>query len=198
MPKICYFVKVLIFIIHSKTYYCEQIDHERSTILRMSFYTCHFEKMCLCVTSKNFHVNVIKSLSMSTCHMVSIYSMYYLKIIVEIMKKMDYKYCLLYVHCIFRVIKTAIYIQKWIDLLKDVAIICTNNILLYYCILLFEKLRRMTAYIYLMNETVHIISWTVNTSTHKYKNGVTKCKLKKLNFWWERIFANCDQVVTFE
>lgn len=79
MPKICYFVKVLIFIIHSKTYYCEQIDHERSTILRMSFYTCHFEKMCLCVTSKNFHVNVIKSLSMSTCHMVSIYSMYYLK-----------------------------------------------------------------------------------------------------------------------
>lgn len=85
------------------------IDHERSTILRMSFYTCHFEKMCLCVTSKNFHVNVIKSLSMSTCHMVSIYSMYYLKIIVEIMKKMDYKYCLLYVHCIFRVIKTAIY-----------------------------------------------------------------------------------------
>lgn len=100
MPKICYFVKVLIFIIHSKTYYCEQIDHERSTILRMSFYTCHFEKMCLCVTSKNFHVNVIKSLSMSTCHMVSIYSMYYLKIIVEIMKKMDYKYCLLYVHCI--------------------------------------------------------------------------------------------------
>lgn len=112
MPKICYFVKVLIFIIHSKTYNCEQIDHERSTILRMSFYTCHFEKMCLCVTSKNFHVNVIKSLSMSTCHMVSIYSMYYLKIIVEIMKKMDYKYCLLYVHCIFRVIKTAIYISK--------------------------------------------------------------------------------------
>lgn len=109
MPKICYFVKVLIFIIHSKTYYCEQIDHEQSTILRMSFYTCHFEKMCLCVTSKNLHVNVIKSLSMSTCHMVSIYSMYYLKIIVEIMKKMDYKYCLLYVHCIFRVIKTAIY-----------------------------------------------------------------------------------------
>lgn len=76
MPKICYFVKVLIFIIHSKTYYCEQIDHERSTILRMSFYTCHFEKMCLCVTSKNFHVNVINSLSMSTCHMVSIYSMF--------------------------------------------------------------------------------------------------------------------------
>lgn len=111
MPKICYFVKVLIFIIHSKTYFCEQIDHERSTILRMSFYTCHFEKMCLCVTSKNFHVNVIKSLSMSTCHMVSIYSMYYLKIIVEIMKKMDYKYCLLYVHCIFRVIKTAIYLK---------------------------------------------------------------------------------------
>lgn len=75
----------------------------------LQFYACLSIQMCLCVTSKNFHVNVIKSLSMSTCHMVSIYSMYYLKIIVEIMKKMDYKYCLLYVHCIFRVIKTAIY-----------------------------------------------------------------------------------------
>lgn len=70
----------------------------------LQFYAClstrHYEKMCLWMTLKNLHVNVIKSLSMSTCHVVSIYSMYYLKIIVEIMKKMVYKYCLLYVHCI--------------------------------------------------------------------------------------------------
>lgn len=49
----------------------------------LQFYAClstrHYEKMCLWMTLKNLHVNVIKSLSMSTCHMVSIYSMYYFK-----------------------------------------------------------------------------------------------------------------------
>lgn len=68
--------------------------------------------MCLCVILKNFYVNVIKLLFMLICYMVSIYLMYYLKIIVEIMKKkMDYKYCLLYVYCIFRVIKIVIYLK---------------------------------------------------------------------------------------
>lgn len=67
--------------------------------------------MCLCVILKNFYVNVIKLLFMLVCYMVSIYLMYYLKIIVEIMKKMDYKYCLLYVYCIFRVIKIVIYLK---------------------------------------------------------------------------------------
>lgn len=67
--------------------------------------------MCFCVILKNFYVNVIKLLFMLICYMVSIYLMYYLKIIVEIMKKMDYKYCLLYVYCIFRVIKIVIYLK---------------------------------------------------------------------------------------
>lgn len=67
--------------------------------------------MCLCVILKNFYVNVIKLLFILICYMVSIYLMYYLKIIVEIMKKMDYKYCLLYVYCIFRVIKIVIYLK---------------------------------------------------------------------------------------
>lgn len=67
--------------------------------------------MCLCVILKNFYVNVIKLLFMLICYVVSIYLMYYLKIIVEIMKKMDYKYCLLYVYCIFRVIKIVIYLK---------------------------------------------------------------------------------------
>lgn len=56
--------------------------------------------MCLWMILKNFYVNVIKLLFMLICYMVSIYLMYCLKIIVEIMKKMVYKYCLLYVYCI--------------------------------------------------------------------------------------------------
>lgn len=34
-----------IFIIHSWKYYCEQIEHERTTILRMSFYTSLWENV---------------------------------------------------------------------------------------------------------------------------------------------------------
>lgn len=103
-----------------------------------------------------------------------------------------------------------LYIQKWIDLLKDVANICTNNILLYlyYCILLFKILRGMTAYIYLMNEWngTHYFMNSQHSHT-KYKNGVTNVNLRNVILFggkeflriatkWSRLNKFCKSTVS--